>query len=212
VTTSQNGWPVSPANRTTLVVNGVSCGGVRSGDVFTVLQYVATRYDREVQRLKAGQCGGYNPRSIAGSGTPSNHASATANDFNWTENPEHKRTMTAAERSACHAIVRACDGVVRWGGDYSGSDVDEMHWEIIGNAHQVAMLAGMIQDGELMDDATILKIAKKVKELLDPQLDAAASAWDDTFNKEPNVTTAGARLAQVAQDTAAIRKAVVPEA
>lgn len=152
MTNSQNGWPVSPA-MTTLVVNGVTFGGVRTGDVFTVLRYVAERYDAEVGRLVAGQCGGYNPRSIAGSGTPSNHASATAIDINWTQNPEHKRTMTAAERSRCHAIVEACDGVVRWGGDYAGADVDEMHWEINKGAGPVAELARKIE--ATMDEQSI---------------------------------------------------------
>lgn len=155
--TSQNGWPVSPSDMTVLVVDGVSCGGVRSGPVFVVMRYVATRYDREVQRLKAGQCGGYNPRSIAGSKTPSNHASATANDFNWNDNPEHKRTMTATERAACHAIVDDCDGVVRWGGDYAGTDVDEMHWEINKGQAAVAALAAKITEEDMAMTAADVK-------------------------------------------------------
>lgn len=148
---------------TTLVVHGVEIGGVRSGDVFTVLRYVATVYDATVGRLVAGQCGGYNPRSIAGSGTPSNHASATAIDLNWTQNPEHKRTMTAAERAACHAIVAQCGGVVRWGGDYSGADVDEMHWEINKPAAAVAALAREIEDNMDVQTAAMLGFYDAIK-------------------------------------------------
>jgi hypothetical protein len=141
MTNSQNGWPIEPAARTPLTVAGVLFGDVRSGDVFTVLQYVATRYHNEVEHLIGGTCGAYNPRKIPGSNTWSNHASATAIDCNWQRHPLGARgTYTTAQRAKIVDIVNSLDGAVRWGGVYT-TTVDEMHFEINADAKRVRIAA-----------------------------------------------------------------------
>lgn len=157
---SQNGWPIKPASQTDLIVGGVNFGGVRSGSVFTVLAYVATRFHHEVEPLRAGQCGAYNPRKIPGSDVWSNHASATAIDCNWQLHPLGARgTYSYRAHQTIERIVADCDGVVRWGGTYS-TTVDEMHFEINKGATAVAALAKKIneQQGDDMDQATFNKL------------------------------------------------------
>ena len=103
---------------------------MRSGQVHTVLGYVARRFDREVEALVKGWCWGHSYRVISGSTSLSNHSSGTAIDCNAPRHPlGSSGTFTATQRSHIRAILNACDGVVRWGGDYSGRK-DEMHFEI----------------------------------------------------------------------------------
>jgi hypothetical protein len=96
---------------------------------------VASRVHLEVTDLKQGNKpgvqdeGGYNFRKIDG-GEYSNHASGTAIDLNWTKYPMFKRKMTKKQRAAAVAIESELKEVIRWGGSYSPSRVDEMHWEI----------------------------------------------------------------------------------
>ncbi|MGG5257134.1 peptidoglycan-binding protein [Phycicoccus avicenniae] len=132
--TSQNGWPAGSSSSvplTRLTVGAATFpAGVRSGQVATVLGYVVRRYDREVERLVSGWCWGHAYRPIRGASTLSNHSSGTAIDCNAPRHPLGKAgTFSAAQRSRIHAILADCDGVVRWGGDYSGRK-DEMHFEI----------------------------------------------------------------------------------
>lgn len=147
MTNSQNGWPINPPGQTTLTVAGVVFGGVRSGAVFTVLSYLATRFHHEVEPLVVGTCGAYNPRKIAGTDVWSNHASATAIDTNWREHVQGRRgTFSYAQEQAIRRILAACHGVVRWGGDFS--NVDEMHFEIIGTPTAVTAAAEKIKYGQ----------------------------------------------------------------
>jgi hypothetical protein len=131
--TSQNGWPAS----TSLPLSSLTVGavtfpqGLRSGAPRTILGYVARRFNNEVEVLRKGECWGYNFRKISGSTSYSNHASGTAIDVNA---PEHflgaSGTFSAAQVRAIRSILEACDGVVRWGGDYN-SRKDEMHFELV---------------------------------------------------------------------------------
>lgn len=146
---SQNGWPVDTtgASQDRGEVAGVSFpNGVRKGDVATVLHYVARRFNAEVERLMLGSCWGWFDRPVRGASSISNHASGTAIDFNAPKHPLGAvGTFSAAQRTAIAKILRDCDGVVRWGGNYSGRK-DEMHFEIIGNAAQVKALANKINN------------------------------------------------------------------
>lgn len=119
--------------------------GLRKGDVSVVLLYVAEMFHKTVEPLRKSDTGGYNPRSIIGSNTLSNHASGTAIDVRWNDHPIGRRgTFTAAQVKAIRAILAFCDGVVRWGGDYRGR-ADEMHFEVIGNPQSVARVADKIR-------------------------------------------------------------------
>ncbi|MGL5851530.1 MAG: peptidoglycan-binding protein [Phycicoccus sp.] len=132
--TSQNGWPAGTGSQIPLVgltVDGVTFpAGVRSGDVAAVLGYVARRVDAEVESLVSGWCWGHAYRAISGSNTYSNHASGTAIDVNAPRHPlGSSNTFTSAQQARIRAILAECDGVIRWGGDYTRRK-DDMHFEI----------------------------------------------------------------------------------
>jgi hypothetical protein len=154
VATSQNGWPAS-SDKGSIGVNanfsrhGVTFpGGVKSGDVDKVLGYVADQFHTRVEALHSGWCWGYNFKQISGSSTYSNHASGTAIDINAPDHPYgSKGTFNSSQVSAIRAILSETSPAVRWGGDYSGSGVDEMHFEINANASTVASVAARLGGG-----------------------------------------------------------------
>lgn len=148
--TSQNGWPVieqyGPPSLTGNVeipgTGGVKVlGGLRSGDVATVLLWIAQQWHKRVRPLTQDEgIWGYNYRPVRGGSTLSNHSSGTAIDLSSAVFPMGSRNMTAAQRAAARAIAAEAD-VVRWGGEWSGSGVDEMHYEINASAADVAAAA-----------------------------------------------------------------------
>lgn len=144
MTTSYNGWPASPdprdLNVAPLVVEGVPfVGGVRSGDVHTVLEYVATQYHHRVEALISPGCWGWAYRQNRNASNLSCHSSATAIDVNAPKHPngiEASRTFTASEIAEVHQILAEIPElaeVVHWGGDWHREDrltPDPMHFEI----------------------------------------------------------------------------------
>ncbi|MEV7042210.1 M15 family metallopeptidase [Amycolatopsis sp. NPDC051061] len=145
---SQNGWPVDPARRARTIPGSSVRLTVADGPAGDVLMYVASQFDKRVEdidlRSSRGEFDdwGYANRPIRGSTSTSNHASATAVDFNATRHPMGVRnTFSAAQRAEIHRILAEVDNVVRWGGDYSGR-VDEMHFEINAPYARVATVAG----------------------------------------------------------------------
>lgn len=142
MTNSQNGWPVATAAQqdTAALYGAIRVpNGVLKGDVAWVFRWLAQQYDAHVEPLVAGTCWGWYVKPIEGSSTISNHASGTAVDFNADQHPmgtAASHNFTAAQIAACHKIVKASNGVLRWGGDYSGRP-DPMHWEINASAAAV---------------------------------------------------------------------------
>jgi len=140
------GWTVKGGQLTPLVVRGEPFSpGVRSGDVHTVLQYVAVQLDARVERVDFGHSAddwGYNYR--ANTNNPSQlscHASGTAFDYNATQHPNGKGgTWAASEAAEIRRILAEVDNVVKclWG-------YDEMHFEIAGNAAAVARVAAKLR-------------------------------------------------------------------
>jgi hypothetical protein len=149
MTRSQNGWPVASAGQqdTAPIHGSVKVpNGVLKGDVAVVLREVARRFHTTVEPLVAGTSWGWYVKPIEGSSTVSNHASGTAVDLNADQHPmgvSASHNFSAAQIKACHAIVAAMDGVVRWGGDYTGRP-DPMHWEIVGTVAATKKLAAKI--------------------------------------------------------------------
>ena len=143
--TAQNGWPASPNKHTIGVipfsVNGVSFpGGVKSGDVHTVLHYVAREFDKRVEPLRPGECWGYAYRDVRGGTSLSNHSAACAIDCNAPAHPLGKRgTFSESQVEAIRTILLEVFGVVRWGGNFSRPD--EMHFEVVGTHAEVAEAA-----------------------------------------------------------------------
>ena len=124
---------------------------MRKGDVATVLSYVAKRFHSEVEKLVWPGNWGYAERTIRGnSRTLSNHASGTAIDLNAPRHPlgvAPSRNFSSAQISRIHKILRDCNGVVRWGGDYNGRK-DAMHFEINASSSRVRTLANQIRAGK----------------------------------------------------------------
>jgi hypothetical protein len=167
VSKSQNGWPVvakSACDLEPLIRNVVVPNGVLAGDVAVVFRWLAGRYDATVERLVPGTCWGWFVKTIEGGDSISNHASATAIDLNADQHPMGvmtKSTFSDAQIKACHAIVTAAGGVLRWGGDYAGRP-DSMHWEINASAAAVKAFAAKLRKQDDVTDDDIDKIADAV--------------------------------------------------
>lgn len=146
---SQNGWVAKNyqlMNTVTVPTTNVKVT-VRKGDVTTVLLWLLEQYHKRVEPLRQKDTGGYNPRSIIGNHTLSNHASGTAVDTNWKDHPLGARnTFTNAQEREIKEMLDYLEGVVRWGGNYSGRK-DEMHFEIVGRQSDVARVARKIRTG-----------------------------------------------------------------
>jgi hypothetical protein len=160
--TSQNGWSASADKHaidvdSNFAIAGVKFpGGVRSGDVSTVLGYVAAQFHARVEPLRDGWCWGYAYRDISGGSSLSNHSAACAIDINAPSHPMGVRgTFNADQVREIKAIVAECHGVVRWGGTYSRPD--EMHFEIVGTPGQVAYAARQLGSPPASSGTTILR-------------------------------------------------------
>ena len=150
---SYNGWPASIDSSAVGVepfkVAGVDFpGGVRGGDVATVLRYVAEQYHRRVQPLASPGCWGWSYRQNRNANNLSCHSSGTAIDINAPKHPngiEASENFTARQIDEIHKIlaeIPELDDVVHWGGDWHRiNDLipDPMHFEIHG--HDLPMLA-----------------------------------------------------------------------
>jgi hypothetical protein len=170
---SQNGWPLAGRDdQDRTGVAGVDFpNGVLRGDVATVLLHVARRFHEEVEPLHPGWCWGWEVKKINGTDTFSNHASGTALDLNAPDHPVGPAgTFTDRQVARIRRILDDCDGVVRWGGDYSG-DKDEMHFEIVKGRAAVAALADKITQEEIMTPEHFLdllsddRVAARMKQL-----------------------------------------------
>jgi len=173
---SYNGWPASPDKKAINIVTfgdayGVPFpGGVRDGDVKTVLGYVCIQLHQRVEACISGWDWGYQYRAnVNNPNTLSCHASGTAIDYNAPLHPNGASgTFTAEQRATIYDILAEVQGAVQWGGDYTGTK-DEMHFEIIVDAATLARVAAQLpsdgtDDDMPLSDEDIDKIAKKVWE------------------------------------------------
>lgn len=143
---SQNGWSVIGVKEldNTTVAGVPFIPGIRQGDVSTVLRHVAQKFHDTVEPLVNGWCWGYANKLISGSSDISNHASGTAIDINAPRHPMGKAgTFNSNQVTAIRNILNELEGVVRWGGDYSGRK-DEMHFEINADTNAVARIAAKV--------------------------------------------------------------------
>ena len=170
---SQNGWPVikeqSSKDLVVIRIPGTGTPGIPlrvQKDCAPLLAYVASRVHKDVSDLRKNNKpgvtqdeGGYNYRKIDGSNNFSNHASGTAIDLNWKLFPMFKRRMTKKQREAALAVEQELSEVIRWGGSFSLSRVDEMHWEIQPNVSKADIKAflkkaGIGKDGTIKTNQT----------------------------------------------------------
>lgn len=153
--TSYNGWTASKDPKAIKVDAAFSVqghkfpGGVKAGDVATVLGYVVEQLDARVEPIDRDAVKdewGYHYKLSANSPSLlSCHSSATAIDFNATRHPNGKRhTFTAEQVGEIRRILGEVDNVVRWLGD-ANRVPDEMHFEIRGTPAQVAVVAARLR-------------------------------------------------------------------
>lgn len=218
---SQNGWPVdeSGALQDRSLIEGVKFpNGVRGGDVAEIFRHLVARFHREVERLIPGTCWGYRVKAIEGSDTPSNHGSGTAIDLNASRHPMGVRnTFSTKQQATIRAILADLDGVVRWGGDYSGRP-DDMHFEIVKGPAAVRALAAKLRGDLPVDQATFNKLMNGWAGTAQGRqafADAAAKAvWSATVDIErapgadPNLATFGAIVSNIPAEHGGIRQAV----
>lgn len=157
--TTRNGWPVGPAQLTTVRVAGCNdTGDTCAGDVTVVLQSFAEAFHAQVEPLVTinGFRSAAKNAEVNGDKN-SNHLSGTALDLNGGTHPyeanlpKHQRGdayrsgFTADQVSRVRALLAGFDGVVKWGLDFNLGHRDAMHFEIKGSAAAVAGVAAAVR-------------------------------------------------------------------
>jgi hypothetical protein len=150
--TSYNGWPASDDKSAIGVEQFGDAqgfpfpGGVKSGDVYVVLGYVATQLHNRVEPCIGGWCWGYTYKANVNNPSQlSCHASATAIDWN---SPDHSNgtpasaSFTDAQIGTIYQILTEVEGAVSWLADY-----DPMHFEICVSAKDLAPIAARLRGG-----------------------------------------------------------------
>lgn len=149
--TSYNGWPASKypsaigINTSWEPIAGHRFpGGIKGGDVQTVMTYLVRQLDARVEPIEMYRPGdewGWNFKYSANSpNLLSCHGSGTAIDYNAVRHPNGRRgTWTAAQVREIRKILAEC-GVIRWLYDAPRTP-DEMHFEIRGTPYDVMLAA-----------------------------------------------------------------------
>lgn len=167
--------------------NGVSFGSMNR-DVVGVFTRVLTDLVPKIPGgLVAGQCGCYNPRSIAATGTRSFHSWGIAIDVNWGSNP----MGVAAHPSGKYALPLATSQIANkygceWGGDWA-SPKDWMHIEChLSPADARAVKAAIgPDDPKWSDTVTKDEVTKLIDErILTAQRAVLLGGDHDTFTHE----------------------------
>ena len=135
--TSINGWPASPDQKLIGIKSYPINGSVRHvrvcQDAAPILLWVASRFHNTVANLDAEPLAvwGYNYRPALQASALSDHASGTAIDLRSDKFPVGTAKMTLRQRIAVRRILKACNGLVIWGGDYKAAvSKDQMHFAI----------------------------------------------------------------------------------
>jgi hypothetical protein len=145
--TSYNGWPASDSKSAIGVdefgdAYGVPFpGGVKAGDVTTVLGYVCVQLHYRVEPCVSGWDWGYTyKQNVNNPSQLSCHASGTAVDYNAPNHPNGSGgTFTDTQRGEIYAILDEVQGSVNWLEGY-----DEMHFEICVGSADLARVAASL--------------------------------------------------------------------
>jgi hypothetical protein len=142
--TSYNGWPAN-SDKAAIGVESVDefPGGAKTGDVSTVLGYVARQLNARVEPFVSGWGWGYTYKANVNNPSQlSCHASGTAIDWNAPDHPNGSSgTFTDAQVATIYQILAEAQGAVNWLEGY-----DEMHFEICVNATDLAYVAALLGD------------------------------------------------------------------
>jgi hypothetical protein len=192
--TSYNGWPASDDRAAIGVVSSpMFPGGVKAGDVATVLGYVMRQLDARVEPIVNGWCWGYTYKANVNNPSQlSCHASGTAGDFNAPDHPNGSSgTFTDDQVGVIYQILDEVQGSVSWLQGY-----DEMHFEICVSAATLAPIAAGLADGGYAPDV------EDDMPLTDADYDAiAARVWDRMIQPDGANTPAWALLVQARNNT-----------
>lgn len=199
--TSYNGWEASPdKDAIGIAPFGDNAGypfpgGVRSGDVATVLGYVATQLHLRVEPAIDGSLWGYDYRAnVNNPSTLSCHSSGTAIDWNAVDHANGAHgTWTDAQVGEVRRILDEVQGAVQWGEDYTGT-IDGMHFEIIVDAGTLAQVAaslpGGTTGGDWFDMATEEDLRRIVGEEIDARLGKIGTATWTTAVRDGQLANA----------------------
>jgi len=202
--TSYNGWPASPDQSEIGVIKFGDAagfpfpGGVKSGDVWTVLGYVMTQLHERVEPCVSGWCWGYTYKANVNNPSQlSCHASGTACDWNAPLHPNGSGgTFTQSQRGTIYAILDEVQGAVDWLEGY-----DEMHFEIAVDASTLARIAAGLpttppSQGDWFDMATEDDLRRIVGEEIDARLGSIGIAvWTTGVSSNDDAGKANALLA-----------------
>jgi hypothetical protein len=187
---SQNGWPCNSSGAAIDVqsdwsVNGVTApGGMKGGDVDTVFTYLFNALDTRVEEAVPGWNWGWEYReNVNDPSSMSNHASATALDYNAPYHPNgasQYEGWSSSEVAEIRKILAELDNQIRWGADYSGTK-DSMHFEVNCDA---ATLAGVADKVRNMEDD--MGLSADDKEWIE---DAIANGLNKALNVDKNIVT-----------------------
>lgn len=143
--TTQRGWPVQSTTDRLTRFPWIT-GHVLSGDVFTVLDYLCRRFHAEVEPIVKAHSWGWSHRPVRGTTSVwSEHAAAVAVDLNAPAHPLGAvGTFRTAQVTKIHQILADLDGLVSWGGDWSGRK-DEMHFELRHDLPKLRLVAARLK-------------------------------------------------------------------
>lgn len=209
--TSYNGWPASPDQSAIGVVKFGDAagfpfpGGVKSGDVWTVLGYVMTQLHERVEPCVSGWCWGYTYKANVNNPSQlSCHASGTACDWNAPDHPNGSSgTFSQAQRGTIYAILDEVQGAVDWLEGY-----DEMHFEIAVDASTLARIAAGLPStppstGDWFDMASEDDLRRIVGEEIDRRLGSIGVAvWTTGINEQGKANALLAQASSAAQSAA----------
>jgi hypothetical protein len=212
---SYNGWPASDSAsainvNTKWSVNGITApGGMKSGDVDTVMAYLFNALDSRVEEAVPGWCWGWNYRANANNpNNLSNHSSATALDYNAPNHPNggsQYEGWSSSQVATIRTILNEeLEGCIEWGADYSGTK-DSMHFDVEVDADRLAELATKIRNlegnmGLTADDKDWLEsamhsiAAKEINDALTKDL--LVSTDDEAADGNPNKYTIASGIAR----------------
>jgi hypothetical protein len=154
--TSYNGWPAN-SDRSAIGVDPKATGagvmfpgGIKGGDVATVLGYVADQLHARVEPVSENSdgtgygCWGYTyKQNVNNPSSLSCHASGTAIDWIAPSHPNGQGgTFTDSQVATIYAILDEVQGGVDWLEGY-----DEMHFEIAVSAGTLAGIAATLPSG-----------------------------------------------------------------
>jgi sporulation protein YlmC with PRC-barrel domain len=162
---SQNGWPAYDHTRnfTRCEASGFALWAAND-DVAVIFCDIIEWFNENIEPLaqKLLDDWSYANRLVRGStSVVSNHGSATAIDLNAVRHPRGVRnTFANSDVKKIHEKLKEYDGVIRWGGDYTGT-VDDMHFEINKGKAATKAVADRIREKNVFtkeDKAEIRKI------------------------------------------------------